>query len=235
MKHFQIFCLLFVLAMSAACSTTPSGTAQSDIKDTPTSPEVTAEVPPENKPVPENQDPDNTYHNGEVGFSITKPSNWLFMNPEIVQAHMDKVQLSDKNLEALVKKKKAPLVVITRYPMPAPSFNPNVVVKLAAMPAEGFPLKDVMSLALKIIKQSFPNLTYVEEIQDAKVDGIEGAYSKSKYTMSSKGREYRVMVRMWLISRGKIMFSIVMTGPQEGPDVSEEAFKEIVKSIRIER
>ena len=31
------------------------------------------------------------------------------------------------------------------------------------------------------------------------------------------------------------MFTVGMSGPQEGPDVSDEAFKEILSSIKIEK
>ncbi len=230
--------MVLVFGMFAAFSATPSWTAQSDIKDTSTSSEVSAEAPPpatKNEPVPENQDSDNTYHNAEVGFSITKPSNWLYMNPELIKTQVSKARLGDEDLQEMIRENPAPLLMITRYPLSTPALNPNVVVAPTFMPSEDFSPKDIINTSLAVFKRSFPDLSIVDEVQDAKVDGIEGAYSKFKYTLSVGDHERLIMARIWLMPRGKIIFNVVMTGAQEGPDVSEEAFKEILSSIKIAR
>ncbi len=226
--------------MFAACSTSPEGTARPDVQSTSAPSGVTAEATgpaAENNPTPtsENREPDNTYHNYGVGFSITKPSDWLYTDPQLVKAQVDKARLDDKDLEALVKNGKTPLVVITRYPLSTPKLNPNVIVKLTAVESDNFPLRVLMNFSLQIIKRSSPDLTLVDEIQDTEVDGIAGVYSKFTYTLSPMARNQPILARMWLLSRGKVIFGIIMTGPQEGPDVSEEAFEEILNSIKIAR
>jgi hypothetical protein len=38
-----------------------------------------------------------------------------------------------------------------------------------------------------------------------------------------------------MVPRGNNMFIVSMSGPQEGSDVSEESFSEILESIKIEK
>ena len=207
MKQFQIFCLLFVLGMFAACSKPPA----------------------------------DTYHNAEVGFSITKPSEWNYLSKEVVEATRDSVRLDDAELEKkLAEYRKehgqAPLVAFARYPEPYPTMNPNVSVTAAIMPMEDLPLKDILNMTTLIMQKAHHDLVFVDEVQDREVGGTTAAYAKMKYTVAlADGQKFPVMGRVWLVPRGKVMFTVGMTGPQEGPDVSEETFKEILSSIRIER
>ena len=90
-------------------------------------------------------------------------------------------------------------------------------------------------MSTEVLKRAYPDLAYVDEVQDANVDGINGAYTKIKYTMAAGDKKFPTLTRMWLVPRGKIMFTVGMSGPQDGPDVSEDAFREILKSIKIEQ
>jgi hypothetical protein len=67
------------------------------------------------------------------------------------------------------------------------------------------------------------------------VDGLEAAYMKADHlVMDTEGTEYASRSRIWLVPRGQFMFLIAMTGPQGGPDVSEEEFSTVLASIDIE-
>ena len=228
MKSILTFSILLMFGALTACATPPGKT---------TPPEVAEVSPPatENKPTPspDNQNSDNVYYNAEAGFSITKPADWLFMNPKTAKDRADRARFDNEDLEALVKKSQTPLVVITRHPSPSSNYNPNVVVVLVPVPIEGFPLKSVMNSALGILKHSFSDLTLIDEIQETKVDGLESAYSKFKYTVTVNGRDTPLMARIWLVARGKIIFNIVMTGTQEIPNPSDPVFQEILDSIQI--
>ena len=157
------------------------------------------------------------------------------MNPDLVMARVNQTRLDDKDLEALMKKSKTPLVVIRRNPSDATSYNPNVVVVLVPVPVEGMPLKSVMNSALGVLKHSFSDLTLIDEIKDTEVDGMNSAYSKFKYTVTVNGHPTPVMARIWLVSRGKIIFNIVMTGSQEIPNPAEADFQEMLQSIKISK
>ena len=208
MKQLSKFLMLLVFGMFAACTTTPDGPASSD-----------------------------TFSDAGLDFSITKPSDWHFITDETLQADRNTIRLSDAELEQLAKRNaNAPLVVFTRYPEPHPTLNPSASVTLATMPMEKVPPKYALSLSTEMTKQAYPDLEDVEAVRDHEVDGIQGAYTRVKYTVAfADGQEFPTMIRMWIVPRGKIMFVIGMTSPPEGPDLSEEAFQEILKSIKIAR
>ena len=179
---------------------------------------------------------DEVFHHSGAGFSMTKPMEWRYLSPQMVKMASESTNWNDAELEKAIKENpNAPLVVITRYPEPYPTLNPSVAVTVVNLPVEGMPPKDILNMSTEVLKRAYPDLTYVDEVQDANVDGINGAYTKIKYTMAAGGQKFPALTRMWLVPRGKIMFTVGMSGPQDGPDVSEEAFKEILSSIKIEQ
>jgi hypothetical protein len=156
----------------------------------------------------------------------------------MVRAARQSTKLDDKDLEKAIKENpNSPLVVITRYKEPYPTLNPSVSVQISNLSIEGMPPKDFLSMNMEVMKRAFPDLTYVDKVQDTNVDGIEGAYTKVKYTytMAKGGQEYPTLARTWMLPRGNKIFIISMYGPQEGPDVSDEAFNSILSSIKIDK
>ena len=195
--------------MFAACSTTPSG-----IK------------------------PTNTFNNATAGFSITKPSGWSYVSQKILKVNRDTNRLNNAELEKVSQENgDAPfLVVFARYPEPNPKNNPTVSVTVIDVGIKGLPPKGILSLSTAALKNAYPDLAIVEDIRNHEVDGIVGAYTKLKFTVAgAEGQHFLTTHRMWLVPRGTLMFSIAMAGPQEGPDVSEDAFQEILSSIKIDK
>jgi hypothetical protein len=59
---------------------------------------------------------------------------------------------------------------------------------------------------------------------------------RASYTMKNgEGQEFKVLSRMWLVPRGAFAFLIGMSGPQEGPDMSESEFAAALASIDIRK
>jgi len=153
-----------------------------------------------------------------------------------VEAASKSVKMEDKDLEKMIRENpNSPLVVITRYQEPYPTLNPSVAVTMVQLPVEGMPPKDVLNMSTEVLKRAYPDLTYVDEVQDVSVDGINSAYTKVKYTLAAGDQKFPTTTRMWLVPRGKVMFTVGMSGPQEGPDASEDSFKEILKSIKFDK
>ena len=235
MKRIYFFMFLSVW-MFAACSST------SDIVKTDASP---AEMPQAVESAPlapaiETATGDaggDVFHHAGAGFSITKPMDWKYLSPEMAVAARQSVKRDDQEPEKMIKANpNAPLVVLTRYQEPYPTLNPSVSVNITPMPVQGIPPKDFLNLMLtEGVQKIFPDMVYVDEVQDANIDGIQGAYTKVKYTMAAGDKKFPTMTRMWLVPRGKVMFTVGMSGPQEGPDVSEESFQEILKSIKFDK
>ncbi|MDH5762532.1 MAG: hypothetical protein OEZ51_06085 [Nitrospinota bacterium] len=234
----RIYLFMFMSAwMFAACSSTgESVKSDASAMETPQEVQATAPAAETQPKVAANSESDEVFHHSGAGFSLTKPGNWNYLSPEMVQAAGQSVKMEDKELEKMIKENpNSPLVVITRYQEPYPTLNPSVAVTMVHMPIEGMAPKDVLNMSTQVLKRAYPDLTYVDEVQDANVDGINGAYTKVKYTMAAGDQKFPTMTRMWLVPRGKVMFTVGMSGPQDGPDVSEDSFDEILKSIKIQK
>ncbi len=257
----RIYFFMFLAAwMFAACSSN-SGTVKTDAPATDAPMETQAAAPTETNDdtsgdmsIPEEtmamqdgdmgtpeetsttQSENNVFHHSAAGFKMTKPMDWKFMSPEMVKMASQSTKWNDEELEKAIRENpNSPLVVITRYSEPYPTLNPNVTVTMVKLPVEGMPPKDILNMSTEVLKRAYPDLTYVDEVQDANVDGLDGAYTKIKYTIAAGGKKFPTTARMWLVPRGKVMFTVGMSGPQEGPDVSEDAFKEILNSIKIDK
>lgn len=224
MKRIYFFMLLSVW-MFAACSSN-SGTVKTDASTTMDTPaEASASTGRE-----------EVFHHPGAGFSMTKPMDWNYLSPEMVKTASESTKWNDAELEKAIKENpNAPLVVITRYQEPYPTLNPSVDVRMVHIPVAGMPPKDILNMSTEVLKRAYPDLTYVDEVQDANVDGINGAYTKIKYTIAASDQKFPTLARMWMVPRGSNMFIVSMYGPQEGPDVSEESFSQILKSIKIEQ
>ncbi len=235
----RIYILMFLSAwMFAACSSN-SGTMKADAPtaetpamDAPMDTK-TAEAPME---ATESKADDSLFHHSGAGFSMMKPMDWKYLSPEMVKAASQSTKWNDAELENAIKNNpNSPLVVITRYPEPYPTLNPSVHVTMVNLPVEGMPPKDILNMSTEVLKRAYPDMTYVDKVQDAEIDGINGAYTKIQYTLVADDRKFPTTTRMWLVPRGKVMFTVGMTGPQEGPDASDEAFREVLNSIKIEK
>jgi hypothetical protein len=54
-------------------------------------------------------------------------------------------------------------------------------------------------------------------------------------TLRPLAGQFKVRTRIWVVPRGPFMFLIGMSGPADGPDVSEEEFTTALASIQIEK
>ncbi len=231
MKRIYLFMFLAVWMFAACSSTSDTVKTDASVMDAPV--ETQAAAPPETSASASSSE---VFHHPGAGFSMTKPMGWKYLSPEMVKTASESMNWNDAELEKAIKENpNAPLVVLTRYQEPYPTLNPSVAVTMVNLPVEGMPPKDILNMSTEVLKRAYPDLTYVDAVQDANVDGINGAYTKIKYTMAAGNQKFPTLTRMWLVPRGKIMFTVGMSGPQDGPDVSEEAFKEILKSIKIEQ
>lgn len=232
----RIYFFMFLSAwMFAACSSN-SGMEKTDAPAMEAPVETQAATPAEPSAGKSNEE--EVFHHPGVGFSLTKPMEWKYLSPEMVQAARQSTKLDDKELEKAIKANpNSPLVVITRYHEPYPTLNPSVSVQITNLSIEGMPPKDFLSMNMEVMKRAFPDLTYVDKVQDTNVDGISGAYTKVKYTytMAEGGQKFPTLARTWMLPRGNKIFIISMYGPQEGPDVSDEAFDKILGSIKIDK
>jgi hypothetical protein len=91
-------------------------------------------------------------------------------------------------------------------------------------------------VAVSALQKALADFMFVQEIAPVQVSGLGGAHMRAKYTvMNRDGGSFKVLTRMWLVPRGPYLFLIGMSGPQEGPDVSEAEFASAFSSIAIQK
>ena len=178
------------------------------------------------------------FDHATAGFSIARPAGWQTGALQQVQESRKAIRLADPELQAAVQTlAAAPLFVFWKYPEPNPELNPTIEVQLRPIgPLAGSAPKVLMRVAIGPIRKAVPDFTYVTDISDVRVSGHPAAYMKAKFTVTTnEGRDFKTLVRMWLVPRGAFMFLISMSGPQEGKDVSESEFEAALASITIEK
>ena len=178
------------------------------------------------------------FENATAGIALIRPAGWQTASLQTVQENRERVQLSDAELQAAMQKAAtAPLFVFLKHPEPNPDLNPSIQITLRPLGTlAGQPPTDIMKLAVSALQKALPDFTFVTEITDAQISGLAGAHMRAKYTvMNRDGASFKVLTRMWLVPRGSYMFMIGMSGPQEGPDVSEAEFSAALASITIQK
>jgi hypothetical protein len=178
------------------------------------------------------------FENATAGISLVRPAGWQTASLQTVQENRERVQLSDAELQAAMQKAAtAPLFVFLKHPEPNPDLNPSIQITLRPLGTlAGQPPTEIMKLAVNALQKALPDFTFVTAITDAQVSGLSGAHMRAKYTvMNRDGASFKVLTRMWLVPRGAYMFMIGMSGPQEGPDVSEAEFAAALASIAIQK
>ena len=178
------------------------------------------------------------FENATAGITVMRPAGWETASLQAVQENRERVQLSDAELQAAMQKAAtAPLFVFLKHPEPNPDLNPSIQITLRPLGTlAGQPPTEIMKLAVGALQKALPDFTFVTEITDAQVSGLAGAHMRAKYTvMNREGASFKVLTRMWLVPRGAYMFMIGMSGPQEGPDVSEAEFAAALASITIQK
>ena len=79
------------------------------------------------------------------------------------------------------------------------------------------------------------NRERVQDIHSVQVSSLPAAHMRARYTMKVGGSGFPVLTRLWLVPRGQFMFLIGMSGPPDGPDLSEAEFAEVLGSISIQK
>jgi len=178
-----------------------------------------------------------TFSDAEKGFSIIRPAGWLFASRDEIREMRSRASFQDKEFESKVRERAVlPFVVIIKHETSYEALNPSVQVILrSADELEKMPVLFIVNMLLPSFEQALPDFEIVESPRLETLSGREAAFVKTRYNyVSDDGGRFPTQCRMWFLRRGKDLFMISMTDPQEGPDVSEAEFAEILKSIKIE-
>jgi hypothetical protein len=176
------------------------------------------------------------FENTTAGISLARPAGWQTASLQQVQENRERIQLPDAELQAALRKAAtAPLFVFTKYAEPHPDVNPSIQVTLRPLgQLAGSPPAEILSAVVGGLQKSFNDFALVSGITETQVSGLAGAHARARYTLrNGDGAEFKVLSRLWLVPRGGFLFLIAMSGPQDGPDVSEADFTATLASISI--
>lgn len=182
---------------------------------------------------------DAQYSNSEVGLSLEKPGDWHFMSLAETLDNRNRVRFADEQLTELVRRRaREPLVSISKYEDPSaqPDVTPTVQITLSPLGAlAGAPPERSLGIVLAQIGRGLADFEIVKSVHATSLSGLPAAHAVWHCRIENElGGSYEVRSRMWMVPRGQFAFLIGMSGPREGPDVSEEEFQAVLDSIRIE-
>jgi len=176
------------------------------------------------------------FENPTAGISLLKPVGWNTASLQDVEENRGRVRLPDAELQkAIQKHATAPLFVFMKHPEPHDDLNPSVQVILRPLgPLAGGSPVQIMEAAVGPLQQMFTDFEFVQAIHETTVSGLPAAHMTATYSiLNAEGSEFPTLSRMWIVPRGSFMFLIGMSGPQEGPDVSESEFTAVLDSVEI--
>jgi len=183
------------------------------------------------------QDGPQLFENATAGIAVHRPAGWHTASLQTVQANRERVKLSDAELQAAMQKAAtAPLFVFTKHPEPHHDINPSIQITVRPLGqlANSTPA-DIMKAATGPLQKALANFKFITPVTDARISGIAAAHMRAKYTIkNAEGSEFKVLTRMWVVPRGGFLFLVGMSGPQEGPDVSEAEFAATLASLSIQ-
>jgi hypothetical protein len=179
----------------------------------------------------------DTFSSRSGGFSIRKPPGWHFLQHDQVRQTLAVPRLRDASVEAKLRQgTQAPIVIIAKYPEPHTELNPSIQVRLRTIrPGQNADPVHMMESSLRQLRRSFRDLELVDSIQETTVSNHPAAVMSAKYTVADpRGREMKTWSRTWLVPRSDYVVLITMAGAQEGADVAEAEFAQVLSSINLD-
>ena len=200
------------------------------------SPESLPAAQPSAEAAPAAADADR-FHSSAEGFTIVKPSGWLFLGPEAEQANRERVSLGDRAVDEKVRQRALPLVIITKHPETYQKLNPTV--KVVYLPLEKElrrkTPREIAAAIARSMEQTVPRFELEGEVGETLVGGRAAGHFRARLTMVQveKEQSFAVLSRTWIVPLGERLLLIGMSGPPDGDDVSEAEFAQILQSIKI--
>ncbi len=180
----------------------------------------------------------NTFYSDSVGLRVTKPESWTFAFTDKMEKKYSEGRLEDRELLALLRAKpNQPLVQINQYPEPFVGVNPSVLIMMQPLGtlSEKPPLELMMTLA-QTLEKTYEDFVILEQVRDTEFHSHQAAEMLIRFSEETpQGPTRKKQSRMWLVPRGRLMFLIAMSGPQNGAMLPTDAFETIFQSIRVDR
>ena len=178
----------------------------------------------------------NIYRNEELGFSIEKPEDWVFMPTSWVLNLKDKADPFYKELDDRIKYARLPFVYFHYnhgiYDMVIPTVQ---VVYRTANGMSALDRSTILGMQLAQLQVVLKDYCLVEATSDGLISKRPANIIKSTHTVDNQdGLEMDCLSRCYVIFAEHSMFVVVMSGPAEGKYRCDREFNDVLASIRVD-
>lgn len=181
----------------------------------------------------------DTFTSQTLGFSIAKPTSWVFVSANNYIENLKQVKLNDKEAQKQFQEAlRAPLVVMSKTSSEYNAINPNF--KVDVKPAQRFPRGaqgiDVVNMIVNGIRKAnvVKNLIIEEPPKKLLLAEHKAGYVKMSYkTVSSTGVEIPLESHIWVIPNQNNIY-IIGGSYMQGDNESAAEIIKISETIKIE-
>jgi hypothetical protein len=178
-----------------------------------------------------------TFENKRFGFSMREPENWLVASNEELKKNLDKFDISDEKLEAMLKTAQGSLLLTAYYkydPEVKEGLIPKIQVDIRSNKTRNFEhFKTSITKSAENFQKYFENFEFIQPPQETVVSGINSIVFICKFTMKLQdGQQLKVRARVYSIPYKNYFFQVNLTDGQVAEDNSK-LFDELVKTIKI--
>ena len=178
----------------------------------------------------------NIYRNMELGFSIEKPEEWVFMPLSWVLNMKDKADPFHRELDDRVRYARLPFVYFHYdhgiYNMAVPTVQ---VMYRTANGTSALDRSTILGMQLFQLQVVLKDYCLVEATSDGLISKRPANIIKSTHTVDNQdGLEMDCLSRCYAIFTDSSMFFVVMSGPVEGEYRCDKEFGDILSSIRVD-
>jgi len=177
----------------------------------------------------------NIYRNPELGFSIEKPQDWVFMPTAWVLNLKDKAEPFYRELDERVRYARLPFVYFHYDHGISDLVIPTVqVMYRTTCGTSALDRSTILGMQLVQLQIVLDDYCLVEATSNGVISERPANIIKSTHTVNNQnGKAMDCLSRCYVIFTEDAMFVVVMSGPTEGTYRCDREFGEILRSIRI--
>lgn len=179
----------------------------------------------------------NTYVNRELGFSIEKPDDWVFLPGQwALNLLMSRTDPSGEVNDELIKYAREPLVYfhydhgVEDIVLPTVCVMHRTIMGLHSVDRISF-----LKLQIIQLQYVFNDFCLIEATSDGLISKKPANIIKSTFTAyNPEGDGLECFSRCYAIFTDSCLFAVEMSGPLDGGFSFEDRFKAILASVRID-
>lgn len=167
---------------------------------------------------------ESTYRNSALGFSITKPSTWVF-DTRSSDADAGGVSVSPVKI-----------VGISRYKEPYPDLNASLAVSFVAREKVAVTVpKTLARIYLNRIEQRYADAAIQEGPDEVTVAGFSGAYARVFFeAQSPEGQRFPASAEVWVLTVGELFCVATAESRQDEKTGSRKEIWQILETMKMD-